>query len=396
MNLWQRLRTPPHQRQEEGSLETQISAFLAESGGGDYFSPRLIERVGAAERCLQLNAQQIATMPLRFRGSYEPAWISNPDPNWYPNGITDALFAATYSTYARGDAFLWVVDRYEDTGYPRTWTVLDPITMEVKKRNGRRVYRSNGYELDPDDVLQVSRNPTGKLRGTSALESWAGTLNSASAATRQTQGIFARGGIPWAVLKSQKQLTETQAKDLQAQWVERVSSRLGAPAILPPDLDFEQLAFTPKDLMLLELREFDSRAIAAAFGVPAILLNVPITGGLVYQNPAMLTDLWWRTELMPAAHRVEQALTTRWLPRGNWVEFDPSIILRPDPKGLADMWLNLLKQKVVTINEVRRAVLDLDELEVGEAFDEIDEPPGADTSGEDEDEEETPRLEAVT
>ena len=80
--------------------------------------------VGTVDRCLQLNAQQIATMPLRYRHAetaqpFEPAWVHDPDPAWYPNGIRDAVFSLVWSVYAAGEAFLWVTSRYE-TGYPRT------------------------------------------------------------------------------------------------------------------------------------------------------------------------------------------------------------------------------------------------------------------------------------
>src|SRR6185436_12349076 len=120
-------------------------------------SAQLAERVGTAARCLQLVSQQVAAMPLRFRGSFQPLWVSNPDPVWFPNGMADAMFAIIASIYGHGDAFLYVTDRYE-TGYPRSWTVLDPLQVTVKAAPaGRgRDYRLAQTDLDPDDVLQIS------------------------------------------------------------------------------------------------------------------------------------------------------------------------------------------------------------------------------------------------
>ena len=72
-----------------------IPSFWAEHGLSDSsFWPgdaRLAERVWVANRCVQLNSQQIASMPLEYHGAAEPAWVSAPDPNLYPNGIGDAL-----------------------------------------------------------------------------------------------------------------------------------------------------------------------------------------------------------------------------------------------------------------------------------------------------------------
>jgi HK97 family phage portal protein len=326
-------------------------------------------------------------MPLRYRRStpapngqsYEPAWVSSPDPTWFPNGIHDAVFSAAWSMYARGDAFLWATSRYAD-GYPATWTVLDPVTMVVEGTDaGTRAYTSNGVPLDPDDVLQITRDPRGYLRGTGSLEAYASNLRSAAQGETYAADVMAGGGVPNAVLKTARRLTADQAVELQDQWVARTSARLAAPAVIPPDVDFEQLAFSPKDMMLLESREYDAKQIAAAFGVPAPLLNMALASGLTYANPAQLFELWWRSELMPAAHRIEASLST-WLPRGSWVEFDPSVILRPDLAGMASTWLSLLAANVVTPDEVRAAVLDLPPLAQGEALELIDEPAGSGTT----------------
>ena len=343
-------------------------------------SPQMAERVGTAARCLQLVAQQIAAMPLRFRGSSEPLWVSNPDPAWYPNGIGDAVFAGVASIYAYGDAFLLATDRY-DTGYPRSWTVLDPavVTVEAEADGTGRRYRVKSYDLDPADVLQVSRNPTGALRGTSALAAYSSNVRAAFEAESFAADFYTGGGVPWAVLQSARRLDATQAAELQAQWSARVGLRGGAPAVLPPDVTFSQFQFSPKDLLLLESREWDAKQIAAAFGVPAFMLNMDQGGGLNYSNPEMLFDTWWRTELYPSARRLEAALSS-WLPRGNWVEFDPSILLRPDLAAMSAVWLNLLAASVVTIDEVRAAVLDLPPLAEAPALEMIDEPPGSNPS----------------
>jgi HK97 family phage portal protein len=344
---------------------------------GQTRTPATINSVGSANRCLQLVCQQIATSPLRFRGTAEPVWVANPDPVWFPNGIGDAMFAACWSIYAWGDAFLYVTDRYESTGYPRLWTVLDPSAVSVEADPaGGRLYRAGDVYLDAFNVIQVPRCPNGELRSTSALAAYASNLTSAAAAETAAADFFLAGGVPWGALKPKRRTDSTQAGELQSQWTTRVGSRRGAPAVLPPDVEFQQFQFNPKDLLLLESREWDAKQIAAAFGVPAFMLNLDQGGGLNYSNPEMLFATWWRTELYPVARRIESALSI-WLPRGNWVEFDPSASLRPDLATMTTTWLALLAAGAVTEDEVRAAVLDLPPLTQGEALELIDEPPGA-------------------
>jgi hypothetical protein len=52
---------------------------------------------------IQLNASEIVcAAPLRGPPSAQrPAWLSSPDPNWYPNGIGDAM-PITAQVYAQG------------------------------------------------------------------------------------------------------------------------------------------------------------------------------------------------------------------------------------------------------------------------------------------------------
>ena len=358
-------------------LQPRISAFWQTTYGATW-SPQLTERVWVANRCLQLCSQQIASMPLRFFGARdEPAWIANPDPVWFPNGIGDAVFAATWSMLAWGDAFLYITSRYAD-GYPSGWTVLDPAGVSVRVEGGRRVYRSGQSDLRAGDVVQVSRDPRGRATGTSALAAYGSQLTGIAAVSAAGQSIVDGGGIPNAVLKSTRKLTAEQAQAIQNQWVNaRARAPIGAPAVLPPEISFEQLAFNATDLALLELQEFNARAIASAFSIPSFMLNMPLEGGLTYQNPETLFEVWWRSELRPAAHRVQRALSANMLPRGSWVEFDARAALAPTSKGQAETWKILYEMGVVTRDEVRAAMLHLPPLTEGEALDELSEPPTA-------------------
>jgi HK97 family phage portal protein len=183
------------------------------------------------------------------------------------------------------------------------------------------------------------------------------------------------------VLKSQRKLTADQAVALQEQWVGRASIRRGAPAVLPPDVDFQTLAFSPADLMLLDLQQFDARVIAAAFGVPPFLLNLPLEGGLTYQNPAQMFEAWWRTELRPAAGRISAALTANMLPRGSWVEFDARDILAPDFAELVAAWEKIVTFGGATVDEFRASVLRLPPQPLDQSIEDQLVPPVAATSG---------------
>lgn len=356
------------------NFQTQINAFwenLSSAG----FSPRLAERIWVANRCTQMNAQSISTMPLRHYGPREPAWVSNPDPVWYPNGISDAVFAIVWSMYGWGDAFVYVTSRYSD-GYPALWTVLDPERVTVEVSKGRRTYRSDKTPLKTEDVVQITRDPRGSLRGTSALRSYASHANALLAAADLGR-VMMGTGTPMAVLKSQRKLTAEQAAQVQEQWVSATSARRGAPAVLPPELDFEQLAFSPKDLLLLDVQTFDSQVIASAYGVPSSMINMPIQGGLNYQTPILLLEQWWRTELRPSAKRISNALSANMLARGSYVEFDAREFLAPTFQDLVAAWVTLGEKGFVTADELRATIL---HMAPNDQLSELQTPPSAGAS----------------
>ena len=361
------------------AMDTAVSSLYTGIG----YSDSLSDRVWAANRCLQLNCQQLSSMPLRYyspSSSPEPQWVSNPDPNWYPNGIGDAVFAGFSSMYGYGDAFLLVTQRYSN-GYPSSWTVLDPLPMEVSVRRGKRKYRSGGIPLNEDDIVQISRDPKGGIQGTSALSSYASYLYGLTASAELARVMTGEGGVPNAILKTAKKLKPEQAVALQSQWAERTAVRRGLPAVLPPDVDFQQLSFSPQDLMLLEVQSFDARVIASAFSVPPFMINLSIEGGgMVYQNPETLFEVWWRTELRPAALRFSRALSSIMLPRGTFVEFDARAVLAPSFKELVDAWVALGEKGYVSSDEIRAAVLHLPPQEQGEALAALTVPPTASAS----------------
>ncbi len=331
--------------------DTQIPAFWTNNGLNDLGKSLwpgnglLADRTWITNRCIQMNSQQIASMPLRWeRGNAatatEPSWVSNPDPLYYPNGVSDLIFALTADLYAWGWALIYITSRYAD-GYPRSFTRIPAARCEpLWGVEGGREYKIAGVSLDPYDVIQIDRDPGcyawGLAHGTSAIRAYAQLAWGLLAAGNLAMEVNT-GGVPKAVLKvtdPNRKVTAEQAENLQQQWQQRTQERNGAPPVLPPGLDFESQPWSPKDMALLETQDFNALALATAFGIPAILLNMTVGGGrgnssLTYQNPAMLGEMWWRFELRPTAKRIADAFTAQALPSGQWVWFDAADTLLP-------------------------------------------------------------------
>ena len=336
--------------------DTQIPNWWTENGlnaAGQMFWPGnglLAERTWITNRCLQMNSQQIGSMPLRYNHgnavtATEPAWVSNPDPLYYPNGISSMIRALVRDYYGWGWCLIYVTSRYAD-GYPRTFTRIPAARCEpLWDESGYRQYKLGGDWLDPTQIIQIDRDcgDGWSAHGTSAIRAYAQLAWGLLAAGNLAMEVNT-GGIPKAVLKvtdPNRKLDAKQAEGLQTQWQQRTQERNGAPPVLPYGLDFETQPWSPQDMALLETQDFNAVSLAAAFGIPPVLVNMT-TGGsrgnssLTYQNPGMLGEMWWRFELRPTAKTLADALTAQALPSGQWVWFDATdTFLQIEPQNTA-------------------------------------------------------------
>jgi phage portal protein BeeE len=106
----------------------------------------------------------------------------------------------------------------------------------------------------------------------------------------------------------------------------KTSTRAGGVPVLGQGWSFENSGIDPADMALLETQEWDARVLATAYGVPSVILNMSLQGGLTYQNPIALMQMWWLTRLRTRSKRIMEAFTAQLLPRGQWVTQDASDI----------------------------------------------------------------------
>jgi hypothetical protein len=128
------------------------------------------------------------------------------------------------------------------------------------------------------------------------------------------------GGIPQFYLKSKRPLNEAQAEGDPAEVDGATAQRGGAPPVCrrtstPRAVDQPGRPGAARDAGVQRARDRD-RVRGAV-----VLLNMALQGGLTYQNPAALGEMWWRFELRPTATRIANALSAQMLPRGQWVSF---------------------------------------------------------------------------
>jgi HK97 family phage portal protein len=151
------------------------------------------------------------------------------------------------------------------------------------------------------------------------LAAAAENLEAAASYERIAFKLARNSGIPsQGILSTDQDIPEASAKRYKEKWQARGD---GEVAVLGAGLKYQALTLNPRDLALLELREFDGRAIAATFGVPPFMVNLAAAGDLTYSTTQGMMDYFWRQTLRPMAVNIGRALGTM-LPGRATVLFD--------------------------------------------------------------------------
>lgn len=300
------------------------------ANGGDFggASSNLVTRTACAMTCIDLNSRQLASFPVYGLKGTEPfklpAWSENPAPMVYASW-GEFMHGTVNALEIRGECFTYVLSRYAD-GYPMHFVNLNPDAVRVEWFGGGKEYLVDDVPVDPADLCHIQyQSWPGRLHGVSPLEWCARSILTSASLERYAANLATRGGVPWAVLKSGRNLDDQQVQDAQSSWVSAAMRRDGAPAILGSAFELQPLSFSPDQMALLDLREFDDRRICAAFGVPGYLVNVSMGEGssVTYANASALFQHHWTATLRPLADLIAQAWSGFLVPRGQRVEFNP-------------------------------------------------------------------------
>jgi HK97 family phage portal protein len=251
-----------------------------------------------------------------------PGWLKNPQPQRYTHS-GEAVDEIVWSLMVRGNAYLWTPQEWRGSdGYPINWVVLDPdrMTWDDDRGGWRATFTAGEAVLSPEDVVHIRhRSRPGRRLGVSPLEAAAENLDAAASYQRVAGKIASNSGIPTqGILTTDQDIPMASAQRYKDQWQARGD---GEVAVMGAGLKYQSLSLNPRDLALLELREFDGRQIAAAFGVPPFMVNLAAAGDLTYSTTQGMMDYFWRQTLRPMATNIGRALGTM-LPGRSTVLFD--------------------------------------------------------------------------
>ena len=319
--------------------------------------------VPAVARARNLIAGTIASMPLEMfvqdnttqeiRQVAPLPWVEQPEVD-VPRMTTLAYLVDSLWFYGRG--YLMVTETYAEDGRPRRFRWVDPldVTFDVDINTGRVVRYYFRQTVTPTSGI-------GSLVVFTSIDE--GLLVRAGQTIRTAIELeraaleFARSPAPSVTLKNTGiDLPADQVQSLLDRWRESRRASGGAVAYLSAALEMQTVGFSPKDLAMVEAREFTVLEIARTTNIPAGLLSANI-GSMSYQNVQAERRSLLDLALQPYMSAIEQRLSMDDVtPRGTSLMFQPNDFLRATPIEEAQLLSVLLDRDVITIDEARRRV----------------------------------------
>lgn len=336
--------------------------------GGNY-----VLGLTAAWACVNLLAGTIASLPLmvyrtgpngvRNQARDHPLFrVLHYSPNDDQSAIDFWEFICA-SLELRGNAYAEI-----ERGVRGEVIGLYPIRPEVvrvsRDDQGRLRYEwsegSRSHVRGKDQIFHVRGFGGNPLGGLSTMSACSGTFGANASLESAAANIFANGVRPSGILSTDKAMSPEQRQIaeqlLGAKFTGAINA--GRPMLLDNGVKWEQLTINPEDAQMLESRRFGVEEICRIFGVPPHMIghteNSTSWGTGLEQQTLGFQKFTLRRRLK----RIEQAIgkqlmTPADIAGGVIAEFNLEGLLRGDSIGRAQVNEINLRNKVLTINEVR-------------------------------------------
>ncbi len=365
---------------KQAEMSLSLGPGNAQWSGRDYgkLSEEGYQKNIVAYRCITLIARSVASVPwTAFTGDRE---VEDHDilklierPN--PRQGRSAFFEAFESYYLiAGNSYLREIG--PDGRPPRELWTMRPERMKVQTGEGGRItgyeYRVNvktaTYPVDPltgrSAILHMKTfHPANDYYGLSPLEAAAFSIDQHNAAGEWNYRLLKNGARPSGAMTYKpndvmpQSLSEPAYDRLKRQLEEHSGPRnAGRPLLLDGGMTWQQIMLSPVDMDFLNAKNTSARDVAAAYGVPPMLIG--ILGDATFANYREARLALWEDRVIPDLVNIRDELN-RWLSplfgENIRLEFDADEV--PALAGKRqDTWEKLERASFIRINEKREAV----------------------------------------
>lgn len=262
-----------------------------------------------------------------------------------PDNLTGQEFVESYQQHIElaGEGY-WVMDLVRAgpySGVLEMWPVrpdrMAPVASAEEFITGW-VYRSPDGEFVPlerDQVIPLkSISPLDPYRGEGPVGSIMRDINAAAAGGDWTDAFFRNSALPGGVIEVPTAISPDMFKRLLYQWnaEHRGTSNAHRVAILEAGMKWVDRSYSPKDMILTDLRKYSSDQIRQAFGFPEFASGILENANRASSQAS--AEWYYKRLIEPRLDKTRDALNFRFLRRwgvtGQNVEFAYGNVVPPD------------------------------------------------------------------
>ena len=277
-----------------------------------------------------------------------------------------------------GDSYWYLEGVKDDTTQPRAIYILRPDKTKIIKRPipelvGGYIFREGATErtFGTHEVIHLSYpDPTDEWNGKGTVDAIKKWIEADENATDVNLKYFENGARLAGILKTQKNLTDTQMKVIKRDFMDIYggANNQYQVAVLPNDMEYTEQSATPKDMDFATMQQVMRDKILAGFRVPKTILGAS-ESETNRATAETANYVFAARTILPKLELIAQQLNERLVPRYGdnlWLTFDNPV---PEDRAakMEEVKAILALQPSASVNEVRRNYLDLPPITNGDS-----------------------------
>lgn len=316
----------------------------------------LAMQVPAVARARNLIAGTVGSLPLELRTRSDNSYVDSPRVLHQPDPRVPGSSIYCWTTedlLFYGVAYWQVMEVYQE--FPnriKSATRIDPTRVTPQlNANSTEI---TGYRIDGKIVPTQGVDSIVRFDGLDeGILARGGRTIQTALELEKSSFNFAREPVPSMALKSNGvNLPSERITKLLENW--RTSRQNGTTAFLNADVELQQFGHSPKDLQMVEARQYLASEIARLCNIPAWYVGADAGSSMTYTNVSSerraLIDFSIKPFLTLIADRLGMP---DFVPQTQMVQFDLNDYLKGNPVERAQVYQILNSIGVLTTEEIR-------------------------------------------
>lgn len=309
-------------------------------------------------RCVDLISDSLAMLPINVQDENKNK-INHPL-NFINTGNQtkfEFMKMLIQSVLLRGNGFA-LIERAKD-GTPVNLRFVESGEVNIfydKTKPSSLYYTCNlipNKRIEPCNIIHLMKYSYDGVNGKSVLSYAERAIKLGQSSENVALEMFTNGCKLTGYIKATNNLSPKQIGEIHESWANAMSQK--GLAVMPGNLDYTPIQISNADAQLLESRLFQVSEIARFFGISPILLGDLSHAG--YSTLENAQQEFLVHTLQPFIIMIEQEFTRKLVKpseSGLSINLDESYILRSDKAAQANYYSTLLKNGILTPNEIRK------------------------------------------